>query len=268
VTAKSSIKETLKEFMLKKDLLVTGATDPSLLEQFFRAIKPTSTNHPLIRIGGDSDGGYLVPDDLAGIASCFSPGVSEIADFEFQLAKRGIPCFLADYSIDQPPVSHSLFHFEKRFLGSSEDAMFMRLESWVARNAPPQGDLLLQMDIEGGEYGVILDTDREILRRFRILVIEFHWLDALFHRVGFELISLTFKKLLDDFEIVHIHPNNFSRGLKYRRFEVPSFMEFIFLRKDRISTRSPVTTFPHPLDRACVPGNDDFPLPGCWFIHL
>ena len=40
----------------------------------------------LLRIGGDSDGGYLLPDDLENISSCFSPGVSDIFDFEFTLA--------------------------------------------------------------------------------------------------------------------------------------------------------------------------------------
>jgi len=77
---------------------------------------PVISNHKLIRVGGDSDGSYLVPDDLDGVTMCFSPGVSIEADFEFQLANRGMKCYLADYSVDEAPLSHPNFHFEKNIL--------------------------------------------------------------------------------------------------------------------------------------------------------
>lgn len=76
-------------------------------------LKPIKTNHELIRIGGDGDGGYLIPNDLVGIDSCFSPGVSSVADFENDLTKKGIKCFLADFSVDAPPIKNKLFDFEK-----------------------------------------------------------------------------------------------------------------------------------------------------------
>lgn len=59
------------------------------LQEFLGAVRPKKTNHLLIRIGGEGDGGYLVPDDLGGINSCFSPGVSFVADFELALAQGG-----------------------------------------------------------------------------------------------------------------------------------------------------------------------------------
>jgi hypothetical protein len=40
------------------------------------------TDVPLIRLGADGDGGYLVPDDLEDVAACFSPGVDDRASFE------------------------------------------------------------------------------------------------------------------------------------------------------------------------------------------
>src|SRR4029078_8659487 len=36
---------------------------------------PVATEHGLIRVGCDGDGGYLVPDDLNGIQACLSPRV-------------------------------------------------------------------------------------------------------------------------------------------------------------------------------------------------
>ena len=137
-------------------------------------VQPVATNHPLIRLGCEGDGGYLVPDDLEGIAACFSPGVSTVADFELSLAERGIPCYLADYSVDQAPVQHPLISFEKKFLGLENNEVFTTLDAWMAKHAPNKTDFLLQMDIEGAEYDVLFDVSEETLQKCRVLVIEFH----------------------------------------------------------------------------------------------
>ena len=39
--------------------------------EFISTIHPLTTNHSLIRVGGDGDGGYLVPDDLDGFRLVF-----------------------------------------------------------------------------------------------------------------------------------------------------------------------------------------------------
>jgi hypothetical protein len=240
-------------------------TDFGSLAQFFSAIRPQSTNHDLIRIGGESDGGYLIPNDLAGVEICFSPGVSTTADFEFELASRGIRCFLADYSVNASPIKHDLVHFEKKYLGYTEESPYITLESWVKRMAPTKHDFILQMDIEGDEYGVIFDTSRDTLRKFRIMLIEFHGLDALCDKFGFKLINLTFKKLLFDFDVVHIHPNNTQKPTVYGKYEIPPVVEFTFLRKDRISGSRPAANFPHRLDRKNTPTRDEMILPRCWY---
>ncbi len=255
----------LKRLALSNGLILSRTTEPAKLKRFLEALKPTKTNINLTRIGGDGDGGYLVPDDLDGIQACFSPGVSDIATFEQDLAGRGIRSFLADYSVDHPPIQHELMEFEKKFLGPVDRDEFMTLENWVRRKASSEGDLILQMDIEGAEYGVIFDTSRATLRKFRILVIEFHGLDALCDKGGFELINLTFAKLLTDFEVVHIHPNNCFPATRCNGLQIPPLMEFSFLRKDRISTRESRTDFPHEFDRPSLMDRDDYALPDCWF---
>jgi hypothetical protein len=135
----------------------------------------------------------------------------------------------------------------------------------VDRNAPGGTDFILQMDIEGSEYSVLLDSSPATLRKFRIMAVEFHGLDALFDRGGFDLVYLTFAKVLRDFDIVHIHPNNWLKPVACRGYEVPPAMEFTFLRKDRIGSRRPALSFPHPTDRANFPQLPDIPLPGCWY---
>lgn len=61
-------------------------------------------------MGGDSDGGYLLPEDISNIDFCFSPGVDQYAYFESDLISRGIKCYLSDNSVDNPPIqSNNIF---------------------------------------------------------------------------------------------------------------------------------------------------------------
>ena len=78
--------------------LSTAAATAEVVE-VFEFLKPKASKTPLIRIGGDADGSYLVPDDLDGIAACFSPGVNRIKYFEDFLADRyGIQSHMCDFS--------------------------------------------------------------------------------------------------------------------------------------------------------------------------
>src|SRR5207249_757541 len=133
------------------------------VRQFLRMLAPYETDKELVRIGGPGDGGYLVPDDLRGIEYCFSPGVAKTAQFESELALRGVRSFLADHSVDGPPVQSQMFHFTKKYLGATNDDTFMTLESWMEASLPSyKGDLILQMDIEGSEYDVIAATPASV----------------------------------------------------------------------------------------------------------
>jgi len=259
------IKNLINKFLLRIGATrIVRGTPPARLEGFLASVRPVATEHALIRLGGDSDGGYLVPDDLAGVRHCFSPGVADVATFEEHLAARGVRSFMADFSVEGPPSPNGHFSFEKKYLGPRDDDMSTTLESWVRRNVPEDDDMILQMDIEGAEYGVLLSTNVEVLRRFRIIVIEFHGMESLAEKRGCELISLAFDRLLEDFDVVHAHVNNCAQPINYAGFQLPPVMEFTFHRKDRARTRRPAEAFPHPLDRPNIAGRPDILLPACW----
>jgi hypothetical protein len=87
-------------------------------------LKPKASKTPLIRIGGDMDGAYLVPDDLDGIVACFSPGVSRTKYFEDFLAERyGIQSHMCDFSCDvdelKTPLKPGMQTFVKKWLDVS-----------------------------------------------------------------------------------------------------------------------------------------------------
>jgi hypothetical protein len=267
MVVKSHIIKSLRFLLRKRDYLLVKAVDSARLQGFMSRLRPVRTDHDLIRLGSADDGGYLIPDDLENIEHCFSPGVAQIAEFELALTKRGIKCFLADYSVDQPPVQTELIEFEKKHLGIVENQTRMTLDGWVKRKAPGTGDLILQMDIEGDEYEVIFATSQETLKRFRIMLIEFHGLHNIIEPHFFKLAGLAFTKLLQEFAVVHMHPNNDRAPHTYHNLQIPPIIEFTFLRKDRVQNTKPCTSFPHPLDAKNVIGNPEYPLPECWYLE-
>jgi hypothetical protein len=257
---------SLKKIFLKFGYNLSSATKEAKIKYFFSSIRPLTTNIPLIRIGEHGDAGYLIPDDLDGIKYCFSPGVSNEISFEEALSKRGITSFMADYSVEGPPTHNPNFIFLKKFLGFEHNESFISLYHWMNMYPETLGeDMILQMDIEGSEYSVLSDVSSEYLQRFRMIIIEFHQLDALLNAQAFDKIASCFYKLLKDFVIVHIHPNNCSKTVKYLQYEMPLVAEFTFLRKDRVKSSSFTSSFPHHLDSPNILNNKDLVLPACFY---
>lgn len=221
-------------------------------------LRPKATHLPLIRIGGNRDGAYLLPDDLEGIEACFSPGVNNFKTFEDTLAEEyGIASHMCDFTsvveAFRTPLRDGLQTFEKVWLDLKGVPDSVTLEDWVARRAPGTGDLILQMDIEGAEYRNILAAPREVLQRFRIILLELHALNRLADPATFHGALKPFLEALDrDFVCVHAHPNNSLPPaiLTRDQIEVPPILEVTFLRRDRLDpdkTQLPVR-LPHPLD--------------------
>ena len=259
-----SVRETGKVREALRALGLTRRTDSARLRAFIRTLYPQDCGRELIRIGGPGDGGYLIPDDLEGIEYCFSPGVSTVSTFENELADRGIRSFLADGSVDGPGITRPEFVFDKKFLGPIDRGNTMTLASWKSRYLPDyERDLLLQMDIEGAEYDVLLATPEFLLDQFRIIVVEFHFLDRIFELDEFPAIEATFSRLLRHFRVVHIHPNNIGGSVLIDGIEVPKLLEFTFINKRRIARAKFQTVFPHKLD-ADNGRRRHLVLPDCW----
>jgi hypothetical protein len=146
------------------------------LNDLLVSLYPVKTNFELVRIGGNNDGGYLIPNDLEGITTCFSPGVDVTASFEKDLLGRGIKSHLADASVNAPPDGLEVASFEKMFLGGVADKDHITLEQWTRRSGGYVGDWILQMDIEGSEYDLldyIFSNNFQV--NIRYLIVQFHY---------------------------------------------------------------------------------------------
>ena len=252
--------------LFSRGIYVDPMAPVARLQALAHRLRPVSTDIELLRVGADEDGGYLIPNDLEGISTCFSPGVDQIASFEAGLLSYGIASHLADFSVDGVPQGVSVASFTKKFIGANDNDMYMSLEKWV-KDSPEysQGkDFILQMDIEGGEYESLLSTPIEILSRFRIAAIEFHNIETWAQSDYLSIVEATFGKLLNLFHVVHNHPNNAMGVVNLNGFLAPRLFEITLLRKDRVHKTHGLAKLPHPLDRPNIAGRPDLHFPDGW----
>jgi methyltransferase FkbM-like protein len=260
------LKKFIKDAAFAVGVTLSRRTKSADVLDLITRLKPQDCGKDLIRIGGNGDGGYLIPDDLGGIEYCFSAGVGAVVDFESHLATLNIRSFLADYSIDSRLIERPEFTFDRKFLGANDTQVFFTLKSWRDKYLKDYtGDLLLQMDIEGFEYEVLIGTPIEVLSDFRIMVIEFHHLEKMFDPFIHSLYKTCFEKILKHFHVAHIHPNNCCGSVRKGEIEVPRALEFTFYNNSRVSRTTYKQEFPHPLDRDNVAANKSLRLPKCWY---
>ncbi|MEA3640879.1 MAG: FkbM family methyltransferase [Lamprobacter sp.] len=241
-------------------------------------LRPKPSPKPLIRIGGNGDGAYLLPDDLEGISACFSPGVNNRKDFEDELCEHyAIACHLCDYSSSVDKLKTPLKTgqtFKRKWLAPESHINNISLADWVEELAPQaDADLILQMDIEGAEYNNLINTAESTLRRFRIIVIELHELQVCQQPEDFNKTLGPVLQLLDQhFICVHARANNCCGEfiLHDSPLNLPNVIELTFLRRDRWqgidekALQPPL--LPHPLDIAAnVPTKQPLFLNEHWF---
>lgn len=230
-----------------------------------KTLRPYDTGINLIRLGAPNDSGYLVPDDLKGIKACFSPGSDKKFQFENDCFDLGMDIFIADKTVEEHEVP-TKFNFIKKHIEPGGHDNNIQMDKWVNDNIKKDKlDLLLQMDIEGSEYLNIIDLSNKTLKKFRIIIIEFHHLDHLANPLFFDTSVRVFSKLLESHTCVHIHPNNSSKLVKINRLEIPPLLEITFLRNDRIKEKSVIKSFPHKLDADCCVDKRHVKLPKIWY---
>jgi len=240
------------------------------LDFLFDVLKPKPSPFRLVRVGGDRDGSYILPDDLSGVEACFSPGVNNFKHFEDQLSREyRMQCHLCDGSSDldlfETPLIPGLQTFKKKWLAPSSNELSISLEEWIDEMcASPDSDLLLQMDIEGAEYAILESIDHEVLRRFRVLVLEFHGLHRAIYEpsVLFQICIPLFEKISRDYVCVHAHPNNcipYGHPIPGKQACLYELIELTFLRRDRFmlvpQSRYHAVNLPHPLDIVNFPSS-------------
>ena len=69
------LRRALRNYCLDIAYFVKASSSKEEVLSFIKKLRPVTTEYPLIRIGGSSDGGYMLPNNLTGIDALYSPGV-------------------------------------------------------------------------------------------------------------------------------------------------------------------------------------------------
>lgn len=245
----------------------------TLLEKCLVSIKPVPITTPLIRIGGNGDGGYLCPDILHGISGCISPGTNTIKYFEDDLLSSwGIPSIMIDAGSTEEnfttPMQPGQMLIRKWMMPRAGNSS-VTLDEVLDNPLMPAGDLLLQMDIEGHEYDNINSWSAGLLGRFKVIVIEFHCLSRLKRpwRPKARKMMSAISRLSETHLCVHLHPNNCcgSFRLAGTNLEIPNVVECTYLRRDCAFVEADARVLlPHPLDSSNLPHLSDLIADDAW----
>ncbi|MBT9290456.1 FkbM family methyltransferase [Prosthecodimorpha staleyi] len=231
------------------------------IEALIAPLRSVPAGHRLVRFGPHGDGGYILPDDLDGVIGCLGLGVGRNIDFEFEIAERGIPVTLADGTVAGLPRIHPGFRFVARNVGRVDNDREVTIARLAADGFPKTGDLILKMDIEGGEFAAIEALPDDVLARFRIITLEVHWLTRILMQNRIGAYRRFFDRLTAGHAVVHLHPNNAGPVHALGAYEIPRLMEFTFLRRDRLGDGD---FGPPPPDAPNIASRPPLALPACW----
>ena len=196
---------------------------------------------------------------LKGVKTCISPGVGNTSSFEKQLSEDfGIVPVLIDPNRAPVDLKDTKHVYVQKYLGVKNHISFVSLDDLILEFCSNSDSSILQMDIEGYEYENLMNVRPDLLSRFRVLVIEFHNVHHWLSRPIFELmVNPLFEKLLNDFFVVHIHPNNSSPPFYLKGSILPTTMEITLLNRQSSAIGSRVSCLPNVLDVRNVPHKKD-----------
>ena len=186
----------------------------------------------LCRIGRKHDGGYAMLNDFANTEAAYSFGISNDVSWDLDIAEMGIDVFMYDHTIAALPENHERFHFHQIGVADSMDDVSTELEplsNIIVRNGHSKSkNLILKMDVEGCEWGALKMTSNEDLCRFKQIVLEIH---GLTNELNFEEMCQVLEKMNENFNLIHIHANNYSNIVYIGDIALSDVMEITYIRK-------------------------------------
>jgi hypothetical protein len=252
----------VNNFLSKINIKIISVSNNNKINSFFEKLFIYHTGHDLIRVGEKGDGGYLVPNilDLGKVKYCISLGVGPMSTFEDHLLKYNIKSFLVDGTVNYSG-NH---HFIKKNINTYNDKNNITIQQMISEieELKTNKNLLLQMDIEGCEIEALLSTDQDTLKKFKILVIEFHHFEYLSNPTILKIYNDIFDKLLKDFTICHIHPNTACGTTILNNRKTPVLLEITFLNNEELLKKEPINyKLPCDLDTKNYETDEEIILP-------
>jgi hypothetical protein len=218
------------------DRISKNSDVPEMTRQLFSLFRVCGQCTTFVRLGEANDGGYLTCVDHNATnpsIGAFSLGVEQhdkwSEDVVTILGAQQVHQY--DCTIEAPPVLCPRCTFYKKCIrGASDDT------SWTLHEAIDQAgyanaadaSLIMKMDIEGSEWGVLKDFGQDDLHKFKQITIEYHHIDVEADHEKYVTDLMNLKN--SGFAPIHIHGNNYEGMYTIGELTVPNVLEVTYLR--------------------------------------
>lgn len=231
--------------------------------EFLNLLRPfhMASDHK-VRIGGDADGGYVMPSMALKSTAVVSIGIGDQVSFDAELADRGAVVLQYDHTIPGAPKQHPNFRYHKLGWGPKDEGELRSLATmmsgidWEEARFP-----ILKFDTEGAEWSCLDAASSEDLARFAVIAGEFHGFHNLVNRGVHDAMKAVFEKIRRTHLPVHLHANNATGIRLVLGVPVPPLLEITFVRKDlAVFAGHSTEPIPGPLDRPNMADRPDICL--------
>ena len=213
------------------------------------------------RVGGDADGGYVLPADWRKVSLLISLGIGPDNSFDAAFAEAGIPVEAYDPTISKLPLVHPKIHWIKKMVVANpgfhdNEISLEQILERISHHPMPA----LKMDIEGWEYPVILTCPQEALGKLRFFVAEFHEIADAVASGQTATLEAVWSRLSDIFDTVHLHGNNTCGVRVLGGALVPNLLEITMVNRNFYHTVPWQESFPGSLDCPNFKGRADIQM--------
>jgi hypothetical protein len=228
-------------------------------------LKPFKTNYPKLRVGPNSDSGYvLIEEPLKNSSYLLSFGVGGNIDFEKEITNNynlKCDCYDAEPYYDIFP---ELLEIEDGgYVDISEKIRYHK--SHITKNniniyIPKDIKYVLKMDIEGGEWDVFDFITDDNIKRMSMLIVELHLNNELYRNRNFDRIIKSLSRLNNTHRCIHIHGNNNEGYMSYTN-NIPNVVECCYVLNEFSNNEVDYGIYPViGLDFPCKMGVNDLNL--------
>ena len=224
-------------------------------------LTPFDIDKPKIRIGPNTDGGYIFVDDISAHQTVISYGLGTEYRFEIEMAKRGHDVYMFDHTIEPIQAENKKLHFFQEGVAGGTDISqnLFSIQDHLHRHQIRGDRLILKMDVEGAELDALEAVPDDTLDRIEQIVFEVHWLNNLDDLAFRDRFRRIFRRLNSAFTLFHVHGNNFdgSNGLAIvSGIPVSTMLELSYVRSASVHRLPSQTLYPTALDYPNVQGKD------------
>ena len=198
-----------------------------------------------IRIGGNKDGGYVVAKGVQNFPDAISIGIGNDNRSDIFLAKRGVPVFEFDHTVDREPKKHKNVKFHKIGIGLGKD--LIPLDEMIRITNSKDSSLLL-LDVDGAEYDEKSNLTSSTLNHFSQIVVEIHDLNKILNIETSAVIFKLLEELTTHHQVIHFHANNFRPVLTIDGMSLPIVAELTLVRKSEFQFGDYDRQSPQPID--------------------